>query len=585
MRIESQHLVQFVGLDWGVDSLVLDDLRAGTCTYFPADTWLTARKKTATFYADRNTPPLRTRTPIYSQLMRTVPKKQPDGTWDSVSKRRRWNRDSSVATSSGTIAFGMRCFDLPKLDVASASDPMVVITMKTSNATWQELYRTEVITDCNEPVFKTRKEIAFAPEATTWIKFSVYDVDDTDGILISAQDFCGFATVTLQTLAEMGSLGGECKFTLMRGEQASGTLVVFDVNVKLKPPSVADAPVCVSEVVVWLDDPLDYIDDDGVEFLDSAAALQAIGAQSCNEIIATFSIAETYSTENEGTCMLTRPAFELMQSDPAGANMFYSICNKTSKAYKKLRAQVSDGLIAQAIEETHQVVLDINCMVCTMSFPPAFDLVCMKYKVQLENFCVLCSYAVKQDLRARLQFQMKVMCYFVLFIVCMASFVQTFLQIRDELQAAVQFSQEEEDKVKNATGTMNDVQVALLKQLEQLKYLAPQAAIDCLTGDTPDSLAILKQAYRTFDIDGNGTITDFEVQTLLKGLGVNISQESLSDLFARFDKDGNNALDFGEFVMMMRSMKQARFPSIAAVALDCAQAFYRILLSIGTILD
>ena len=132
---------------------------------------------------------------------------------------------------------------------------------------------------------------------------------------------------------------------------------------------------------------------------------------------------------------------------------------------------------------------------------------------------------------------------------------------------------------------MNDVQVALLKQLEQLKYLAPQAAIDCLTGDTPDSLAILKQAYRTFDIDGNGTITDFEVQTLLKGLGVNISQESLSDLFARFDKDGNNALDFGEFVMMMRSMKQARFPSIAAVALDCAQAFYRILLSIGTILD
>jgi Ca2+-binding EF-hand superfamily protein len=97
-----------------------------------------------------------------------------------------------------------------------------------------------------------------------------------------------------------------------------------------------------------------------------------------------------------------------------------------------------------------------------------------------------------------------------------------------------------------------------VKQLEQLKYLAPQVAIDNLTGDTADSLAILKQAYTTFDIDGDGIITDTEVKTLLKGLGVNVSQESLSDLFSRFDKDGNNALDFNEFIMMMRSMKQAR---------------------------
>ncbi len=97
-----------------------------------------------------------------------------------------------------------------------------------------------------------------------------------------------------------------------------------------------------------------------------------------------------------------------------------------------------------------------------------------------------------------------------------------------------------------------------MKQLEQLKYLAPQVAIDNLTGDTADSLAILKQAYSTFDIDGDGIITDTEVKTLLKGLGVNVSQESLSDLFSRFDKDGNNALDFNEFIMMMRSMKQAR---------------------------
>lgn len=408
MRIESQHVVKMVGLDWGVDSLLLEDLRAGTCTYFPADSWLTARKKMATFYAHSNTPPLRTRIRVFSQLMRTVPKKQPDGSWDSISKRRRWNSASSVSKSSGTIAFGMRCLDLPKLDVSSASDPMVVVTIKVGLSTWQELYRTEVVMDCNDPVFKARKEIPFAPEATTWIKFSVFDVDDTDGVLISAQDFCGFTTVTLQTLAEMGSLGGDCKFTLMRGEQPSGTLIVFDVNVNLKPPSVVDAPVCADEVIAWLRDPRHFIGDKDVDFPDSAAVLQAIGAQTCNEILATFCISESVSSEKEDTCMLTRPAFELMQSDPAGANVFYSICNKTSKAYKKLRAQVSDGLISVAIEESHQVVLDINCMICMWGFPPAFDVVCMKYKLQLENFCVMCSYAAKQDLRARLQFQMKV---------------------------------------------------------------------------------------------------------------------------------------------------------------------------------
>ena len=401
--------MKLVGLDWGLDSIVLEDLRTSTCTYFPADTWLTARKRSATLYADRNTPPLRTRMAMYSQLIRTVPKKQPDGKWDSISKRRRVNSNGGMDKASGSIIFGIRCFDLPKLDVASDSDPMVVVTMKTGLSTWQEIYRTEVIMDCDCPVFKKRKEIPFAPEGTTLIKFSVYDVDDADGVLISAQDFCGFATVTLQALAEIGFLGGECKLPIMSGETPKGSISMFDMSVKLKPPSVPDAPVCADDVVAWLDKPQDYIDDDAVVCLDSVAVLQAIGAQSCNEILATFAVAEGYSSEQaEDACMLTRPALELMQSDPCNAREFYSICHKTSKAYKKLRAQVSDGFISVAIDESHQVVLEINCMICSSRFPPEFDLVCMKYKVRLENFCVLCSYAAKQDLRARLQFQMKV---------------------------------------------------------------------------------------------------------------------------------------------------------------------------------
>jgi hypothetical protein len=138
------------------------------------------------------------------------------------------------------------------------------------------------------------------------------------------------------------------------------------------------------------------------------------------------------------------------------------------------------------------------------------------------------------------------------------------------LQAAVQFSRDEEDKIRNASGSINDVQAALTKQLEQLKYLAPQAATDSLTGDTADSLAILKQAFNIFDIDGDGIITNSEFEILLKGLGVNISQESLSDLFARFDQDNNDALDFNEFVSMMRGMRQVQYVFDSRTALRYA---------------
>ncbi len=409
VRIATEDLVNLAGIDWGIDSFLLEDLRAASDTFFSANTWLTNRKKEATFHADRDIPPLRARISIYSELMRTVPKKQPDGSWDSISKRRRRNRDISLVEASGTMTFGIRCMDLPKLDISSDSDPMVVVTMKVGLSTWQELYRTEVITDCNNPEFKKRKELAFAPEATTWIKFTVYDVDDADGVLISAQDFCGYTTVTLQSLAEMGSLGRECKFPLMRGEKAAGFVVVFDLNVKLKPPSAPDALVCVGDIVMWLEEPGTYIVDRAVVFNDSAAVLAAIGAQSVNELLATFSIAESYSSEQmQEECMLTRPAFELLRSAPALACEFYSVCYQTSKFYKKMRVQVSDGLISVAIEESHEVLLKINSMICSFCFPPAFDQVCMKYKEKLENFCVVCGYAAKADLHSRLQFQIKV---------------------------------------------------------------------------------------------------------------------------------------------------------------------------------
>jgi len=410
VRIATEDIVALTGIDWGIQSFLLEDLRAGTSVFYPADIWLTSRRRDATLYANREVPPLRVRKPIYSQILRTVPKVQPDGTWDSICKRRKLNWGPKGGHDTGSIEFGIRCVDLPKLDVASDSDPMVVVTMKTGLSSFQELYRTEVIMDNNNPVFKKKKKIPFSPEATTWIKFSVYDVDDADGVLVSAQDFCGYANVTLQTLAELGALGNECKLPVMRGDIPSGTLIIFDVTVKLEARKVADVPVRARDVKMWLDQPHLYLSDDCAPCEDSADVLNEIGAKSINEILATFSIPDGDASERvQEDSMMFMSALELMRANPAGARDFYMMCSKASKAYKKMRSQVSDGLIALAIENSHAVIMEMNVFICTMTFPQALDAVCMKFKLQMENFSTLCSYALKADLHTRLKFQMKVL--------------------------------------------------------------------------------------------------------------------------------------------------------------------------------
>jgi calmodulin len=314
-----------------------------------------------------------------------------------------------------------------------------------------------------------------------------------------------------------------------------------------------EALVSVHDITAWLDEPKPQLNKEAAVPDDYASVMQAIGAGSLKEILSTFFISDQHSSQKmQDACILTRPAFDLMRADPVSAKEFYSICRNACKAYRKMRVQVSDGLISAAVADVQQPLLDVSIAICSLSMPQAYEVVCMKSKMLLENFCTQCSYALRAELNARLQFQIKV-CAPRLRI---SHFSHIQPQIRDELQAALKFFQEDESGVRSSTGSMQDVQDAMLKQLEQLKYLDSESAIDHLTGDTADSMAVLKQAYRTFDIDGSGTISNSEVQMLLRGLGVSVSHESISDLFSRFDKNGDMSLDFMEFVAMMRSMKQ-----------------------------
>jgi calmodulin len=51
--------------------------------------------------------------------------------------------------------------------------------------------------------------------------------------------------------------------------------------------------------------------------------------------------------------------------------------------------------------------------------------------------------------------------------------------------------------------------------------------------------------------DGDGTITSFELGTVMRSLGQNPTEAELQDMINEVDADGNGTIDFPEFLTMM----------------------------------
>ncbi|KAG7531187.1 hypothetical protein FFLO_04546 [Filobasidium floriforme] len=65
-----------------------------------------------------------------------------------------------------------------------------------------------------------------------------------------------------------------------------------------------------------------------------------------------------------------------------------------------------------------------------------------------------------------------------------------------------------------------------------------------------------KEAFSLFDKDGDGIITSKELGTVMRSLGQNPTEAELQEMVNEVDADGNNSIDFPEFLTMMaRKMK------------------------------
>jgi len=74
-------------------------------------------------------------------------------------------------------------------------------------------------------------------------------------------------------------------------------------------------------------------------------------------------------------------------------------------------------------------------------------------------------------------------------------------------------------------------------------------------GLSDDEVADLKEAFSMFDIDGDGTITIVELKEVMKSLGQNPTEKELKQMIKSVDDNGDNEIDFEEFLILMSSKK------------------------------
>lgn len=68
---------------------------------------------------------------------------------------------------------------------------------------------------------------------------------------------------------------------------------------------------------------------------------------------------------------------------------------------------------------------------------------------------------------------------------------------------------------------------------------------------SPEQEDQIKQAWSLFDDDGSGTIDKNELKLVMQKLGLNPTQDELTEIVNDIDKDGDGDIDFSEFLRLM----------------------------------
>ncbi|CAF3780696.1 unnamed protein product [Rotaria magnacalcarata] len=67
---------------------------------------------------------------------------------------------------------------------------------------------------------------------------------------------------------------------------------------------------------------------------------------------------------------------------------------------------------------------------------------------------------------------------------------------------------------------------------------------------SPEELEELREAFRVFDQNGDGSITLSELRIVLDQMGLDPSEEELQDMIREVDADQSGSISFVEFVVL-----------------------------------
>ena len=71
--------------------------------------------------------------------------------------------------------------------------------------------------------------------------------------------------------------------------------------------------------------------------------------------------------------------------------------------------------------------------------------------------------------------------------------------------------------------------------------------------DSGESEEELREAFRVFDKDGNGSISAAELRHVMTNLGEKLTDEEVDEMIREADTDGDGQVNYEEFVTMMIS--------------------------------
>ncbi|CAF3335565.1 unnamed protein product [Rotaria socialis] len=84
---------------------------------------------------------------------------------------------------------------------------------------------------------------------------------------------------------------------------------------------------------------------------------------------------------------------------------------------------------------------------------------------------------------------------------------------------------------------------------------------------------LLNEAFRIFDKDGNGFISEMEIRSVMSNLGEKLTDDELNDMIREADLDGNRQVDYAEFSALVRRLLQIQNLSTNSMTINETGAY------------